>query len=359
MLFRSGLLRAILSMLSLPYRAIMAARRIWYAVAAKRVEVPVISIGNLTVGGTGKTPLVAFLARRLVQVNQRPAIVSRGYRKIAGTMGDEAAALRSELPESVIQVEAPNRYGAILDLLTGRAVSVILLDDGFQHLRVRRDIDILAIDATNPFGHGHLLPRGLLREPVSQASRADIVVITRSDLVEEPKLEQIRRRLQPHLRIGTIIVHARHQPTALCLVEAAAALSPKTLSGIPVMAFCGLGNPQAFYETLRRLGAQLVTTRDYADHHNYTSADVTALLAEARHLNVRYVVTTTKDFAKVASESMAPLWPKDDGPLLGALKIEMDFREGNDCLDHVLRLLVGGGGPRVPATRDGRPKCPQ
>lgn len=355
----AGLLRAALAALTVPYRGVMAFRRLWYRAAAKRVEVPVISVGNLTVGGTGKTPLVAFLAGRLVRMNQRPAIVSRGYRKAPGIMGDEAAALRSELPESVLQAESPNRYKAILELLSSRAVSVILLDDGFQHLRVRRDLDILTVDATSPFGHGHLLPRGLLREPVGQARRADIIVITRSELAEERVLEDIRRRLRPHLRPGSLVVHARHTPVGVCLFNSTSPLPSASLEGVGIMAFCGLGNPEAFYETLRRLGARMITTRSFPDHHGYTASDVAALLAEARHLKVRYIITTTKDYAKVASESLAPLWGGGDkSPELGALKIEMDFREGDDCLDQQLRLLVGGQG-RPPSSRGARQRCPQ
>ncbi len=356
------LLRAALWLLSWPYRGVMALRRWWYLAAGRRVEVPVVSVGNLTVGGTGKTPLVAFLARRLVQSAQRPAIVSRGYGRPTGGVGDETAALRSELPETVIQVEAPNRYGAILDLLRDRAVSVILLDDGFQHLRLRRDLDILAIDATNPFGYGHLLPRGLLREPIGQVRRAGVVVITRYDLVEPAALEQIEGRIRSHLRKGALLLHASHQPTGFCPKGATAAMAAESLAGQSVLAFCGLGNPQAFYSTLRRLGADVRATRDYPDHHPYTTSDVDDLLTEARQLGVRYVVTTTKDYAKVAADNMAKLWPEgDDQPTLGALRIEIAFRQGADCLDPALRMLVGRppGKKRSMGRGSGQSKCPK
>jgi tetraacyldisaccharide 4'-kinase len=290
-------LRGLLACGEVQYRAAMAARRAWYAVAARRVGLPVISVGNLTLGGTGKTPLVAWLARRLVELGRRPVIVSRGYKRVAGRVGDEAAALRLELPETVGQIETPDRVGALRSVVSEKKFDVAILDDGFQHLKLRRDLDLLLIDAMLPFGYGRLIPRGLLREPLSAIGRADAVILTRTDLVAAAELERIEAEVRRHLRPGAPLVRAAHVATHLVGMDGRRE-AVESLCGAAVYAYSGLANPDGFVGTLDGLGARVVGRRDFADHYHYTAADLADIMSAARAAQAR-VVTTTKDLVKV------------------------------------------------------------
>ncbi|MBN2583922.1 MAG: tetraacyldisaccharide 4'-kinase [Planctomycetes bacterium] len=334
----AAMLRGLLWAASLPYRAVVAARRAYYRLAARRVDLPVVSVGNLTVGGTGKTPLVVLVVRRLAAMGHRPVIVSRGYKRQHGRTGDEAAALRRELPPMVKQIESSDRYAALCEVVRTEPHDVAVLDDGFQHLRLYRNLDIVAVDATRPFGYGHCLPRGLLREPVSALRRAGVVVITRSDQVDAVALADVERRVQRYLRPGATLLHASHRPTGLLLADGGTA-PMETLRGRPCYAFCGLGNPEAFHRTLADLGAVEAATRDFADHHAYGPADIAAIVEAARAAEAEWIVTTTKDFAKVASDDLVGRWP--DAAKVAAVEIEIVLDEGNEALDDVLRPLVG------------------
>ena len=362
---RAALLRGLLSLASVPYRAFMAARQGYYHFAAVRVEIPVISVGNLTVGGTGKTPLVAFIARRLVALGRRPIIVSRGYGRRGAGPGDEAAALRAELPQAALHVESPDRPAAISSALQDAirsgepAPDVAILDDGFQHLRLRRDLDIVTIDATRPFGFGHLLPRGLLREPPSALRRADGVVITRSDQVAADELAWIEGHVSARLSPGAAILHAVHQPVRLRLPDGREE-PVEALRGSKVYAFCGLGNPEAFYRTLEAVGAEIVGRRSSPDHHAYGERDGAKIIAEAQQAGAARIITTSKDAVKLKVRVGEPAYAKSpagkpaspdasglaEPPTLrlAALEIELRLREGPAALDELLRQATGIGG---------------
>ena len=342
--FAAGLQRALLGLAAGLYRAATALRRFYYRFAARRVDLPVVSVGNLTVGGTGKTPLVALLARRLVAMGHRPVVVSRGYKSAPGAVGDETAALRDELPPVVVQIESPDRYAALRQIVAAEPHDVAILDDGFQHIRLRRDLDIVAVDATRPFGFGHCLPRGLLREPVSALGRAQAVVITRSDQVGPGVLSQIEARVRRHLPPVGLVLHGSHRPTGLLMLDGKGR-SVESLKGRRCFAFCGLANPGAFYRTLADLGADLAATRDFADHHAYSRQDIAEMVSAATEAGAEWIVTTTKDFAKVASDELAPAWPQDRP--VAALRVEIVLTEGNDALDGLLKNLVGVEGSRT------------
>ena len=346
----ASLARGGLWCLSVLYRGGMAVRRLYYRLAAVRVDLPVVSVGNLTVGGTGKTPLVVLVARRLAAMGHRPLVVSRGYKRAGTGPGDEAAAIRRHLPPEAAHVESPDRVAAIRSAVENKSGDVAVLDDGFQHLRLRRDLDIVTIDATRPFGStglttggcGHLLPRGLLREPVSALRRAHVVVITRSDQASAEDVARIEARVRKHLPPTGLLLHAVHVPTALVTMDGRSE-SPDVLNGADVFAFCGLANPAAFYRTLADLGARVVAARDYPDHHAYDEADVADIIEASRAAGggaALRIVTTSKDFVKVASGHLAAAWPADVQP--AALEVEMRLREGEAALDDVLRRAVAG-----------------
>ncbi|MDA1196017.1 MAG: tetraacyldisaccharide 4'-kinase [Planctomycetota bacterium] len=261
---------------------------------AARLSVPVLSVGNLTAGGTGKTPFVAWLAQHLVDAGHRPGILARGFgaRAADGTSNDEGAVLRRLLGASVPQVQDPDRVRGGRRLCAQHPeVNVILLDDGYQHRRLHRDLDIVLLDATEPFGYDHLLPRGLLRERPSALGRAGAVVVTRTERVSAGSVQSTCERIRAHF--AGPIAEARTEPTPAGLAD--------ELAGAAVYVLCGLGNPGAFLGTVRDLGARVVGSRLLADHEALPMDAWPDLLAEARAAGAECVVTTRKDAVKYAT----------------------------------------------------------
>ena len=301
-------LRAALCIAEKPYAAAMRIRRWAYRknfVRSRRAAAPVISIGNITAGGTGKTPMVAFIAGQLLALGRRPAVVMRGYKSIAGKSDEaqmlkqlikaESEKLKAEIPFAEAIYVNPDRVAGARQAVAGGA-DVIILDDAFQHLRIRRDLDIVLIDATNPLGFGHCLPRGLLREPPAALADAGAIVITRSDQVSAGQLQQLRQyiySLAPHSSIHIAV----HRPAAV-IDENGNALPPSALAGRAVYAFCGIGNPDSFLSQLRMLGANVKGQSVFGDHCEYSDATLAEIFARARAA-ADCLITTQKDFVKI------------------------------------------------------------
>jgi tetraacyldisaccharide 4'-kinase len=316
----------------------VAARNATFTHGARRirhVEVPVISVGNLTLGGTGKTPMVEWIARSLRERGLRVAILSRGYGQRAG-LNDEGRVLEDNLPD------VPHLQGADRTLLARTAIDelhsqVLVLDDGFQHRRLGRDLDIVLLDALDPFGLGRMFPRGLLREPVSSLRRAAIVVLSRADMVEPQARLNIR---DAALRCAPVVrwAEARHAPRDL--VDAEGGMSPLPAPRTKAVAFCGLGNPEGFRRTLGQLDLDLGEFRTFPDHHPYSRADVASLAQWAAGSGVQVVLTTQKDLVKlrVAHLGAVPL---------RALRIGLEIIAGapdlRDALQAAVRRVGDGG----------------
>jgi tetraacyldisaccharide 4'-kinase len=333
----AGLARAGLAALALPYAAAVTIRNAAYdrrIAATRRAAVPVVSVGNLTLGGTGKTPLVAWVAGRFVAAGRRPAIVSRGYGAARGQTSDEAAELALVLP-GVPHVADRDRVAAAAEAVA-RGADAIVLDDGFQHRRLARDLDIVAVDATDPFGCGHIFPRGLLREPLAGLRRANAVVLTRADAVDAVRRHAIMAALADICRRSgpQVCAEATHAPRRL-RTAANEHLPLDALRGRRVAAFCGIGNPAAFRLALESLGADLVDFRTYPDHHAYSAADAAALVSWAMAARADIVVTTLKDLVKVQVESLG-------GIQLAALEIAIEFLAGEAGLEALVHRAVGG-----------------
>ncbi|MCE9589680.1 MAG: tetraacyldisaccharide 4'-kinase [Planctomycetes bacterium] len=290
-----------------------------------------ISVGNITTGGTGKTPVVADLARRLIAMNARPAVLLRGYLDDDGR-SDEADVLIRELGSSVPVIAKPDRrLGARIALQHNPAVTVFLLDDGFQRRQVHRDLDLVLIDATNPFGHGHLLPRGLLREPLSGLRRARGIIVTRADLITPDALWALDRTIAE--RAGRPpIAHAAHVWTGF--LDAKDQLLPiDALRARRVIAVTGIGNPDAFETTLRQHAAAVIHHAKLDDHHNY--ADLNSILpAICRTASTDDIlVTTEKDWVKwkpriAGAKTPLPVYR----PVLG-----IRYLDGEVAVDNLLR----------------------
>lgn len=305
----------ILPPLSALYKAVTQTRLAAYnrgLLKVTRLPVPVISVGNLTTGGTGKTPLVEWVCRRLARKQKRVCILTRGYGRpnpgsrvivsdgstvltTAAEAGDEPFLLAQNLIGLAAVISDPNRIDAGKWAIDNLAVEVFVLDDGFQHLALARDLNILAIDATNPWGGGKLLPAGRLREPRSALTRADCVVVTRADQSDE------RASLQATIQS---LIGSRPVVMSRMIVKGISAINSARSDDLlslpqPAGAFCGVGNPESFFELLRRGGVNPIFTRAFKDHHQYTAADFDSLIQESRKAGAQSMITTVKDAVKL------------------------------------------------------------
>jgi len=286
--------------LTLPYGAVTRLRARAYHVGIlrpRRLPGTVISIGNLTTGGTGKTPLVLWIAERLVREGKRAGILSRGYRgetSAGGSTSDEVQLLRARLGDCVAFGIGADRFARGGEL-AAQGVKWFVLDDGFQHLQLARDVDIVLLDATNPFGGGHLLPAGRLREDLGALARADIVVITRTS--HAPALEgAMRRHSAAHIfyartRLDSIRVLNREYPGA----------ADESAHARKFFAFCGIGNPSAFLADLREWDCQVAGHRFFPDHHRFAERDMEALRQAARDAGADSLLCTEKDVFNLPS----------------------------------------------------------
>lgn len=329
----AGLLRGLLRLSEFPYtwivrrrnRAFDSGRR-----TSRRVSVPVISVGNLTLGGTGKTPMVQWLARWFGHRGIRVVLVSRGYKATSGSQNDEARELAQSLPD-VPHLQNPDRIAAARQAINDFRCQLILLDDGFQHRRLARNLDIVLLDALQPFGFGHVFPRGMLREPPVSLARAQVAVLTRADLVDERERARIRgivERYAPQITWA----ECRHAPRAL--VSSDGKQEPlSSLAARRVAAFCGLGNPAGFRRTLEQSGCHLVAWREFPDHHSYTPPEIEELALWANAQQAATLLCTHKDLVKlhVAALGNMPLW---------AIQIELEFLSGLPLLEARLEPLV-------------------
>ena len=327
------LVRPFLRVMSLFYSVAVRGRNFCYEKGWLKQHQPgttVICIGNITAGGTGKTPLVIWVYNFLVSKGLRCAILTRGYKTPKGKFSDEPAILAKSCPEAKVIIE-PDRVAGVAKAIEQSDAEVVIMDDGFQHRRLTRNLDIVAIDAICPFGYGRLLPSGLLREPVSSLSRANAVVITRSDQVSREELEELDGQLKG-INSSVTVAKALHAPLCAKVLKtknesdgqtSGPEISIEELKNKSVYAFCGIGNPDAFMTTLKQLGLNVVASKIYDDHHRYVPADIDDIYEEARYLNVDIVLTTEKDWTKTALMASS----KKNMPL-AYLMVRLQFIEG-------------------------------
>lgn len=332
--------RTALKAASIAYGGAMALRntafdRRWKRI--HRVEVPVISVGNITTGGTGKTPIVAWLVQTLRQMGRQPGILSRGYRSLDGQANDEKLVLDALCP-GVPHIQNPDRVAGARRAITEFGCDVLVLDDGFQHRRLHRDLDIVLIDALNPWGYGHLLPRGLLREPRISLRRAGLIGITRANQCSSECLTGIVKEIQtltsaPIAKISFI-------PERL-VRPSGEAVSIESLTPKAVGACCAIGNPAAFFETLRQFGipVEAAHRQTFPDHHHYTRQDLALLEHWVETHRLEAVVVTRKDLVKFHCHTIGPAQ-------LLALEISPLWQTGRDHLDALLGNIC-----RIPDVR--------
>ncbi|MBI3987928.1 MAG: tetraacyldisaccharide 4'-kinase [Lentisphaerae bacterium] len=355
--------RRFLKLLSTLFSALIATRLFLYRVGIFRhhtLGCQVISIGNLTVGGTGKTPVVEVFARALQRKGRKVAILSRGYKKVehgfwkklmdkatgrerrrpprvvsdgqellldSAMSGDEPFMLASNLPEVAVVVDRDRvksgRYA--IDKLQ---CDTLVLDDGFQYLALKPRVQIVLVDCTHPFSNGHVLPRGLLREPIRNIQRADFIFITKSTGPEAEKLAVTLRQLNPRAEI----TECAHRAKFLKNVYTGERKELEALKGCVVAAMSGIAIPEGFENELRQRGAEVILCRRFTDHHRYTQQEVIDIINQARRRKIRMIVTTEKDAVRF------PWVERVDVPIY-FLRVEIELLSGvedfNACIARI------------------------
>jgi tetraacyldisaccharide 4'-kinase len=303
---------------AIPYGVVARLRALlydWGWFAQRKLPVPVLSVGNLTLGGTGKTPVVIVLVDWLLAQGKRVAILSRGYRRTSTDpyllvsdgerllvspkeAGDEPFLMAQRCPKAIVAVGA-DRYELGDWVLNRFPVDCLVLDDGFQHLGLYRDVNLLLVDATDPEGLAALVPSGRLREPLQAAARATAIVVTRADVPAQ--VTEVCRRLQATLGTTPDPIQVVFRPESLVSVVTGTSQALSWSKGKTALLCSGVGHAGSFRSLVERMGIRILDEVAYADHHDYTSHDVERLRARAAELQAELIVTTEKDACKLAS----------------------------------------------------------
>ncbi|MCF7954771.1 MAG: tetraacyldisaccharide 4'-kinase [Phycisphaerae bacterium] len=333
-LFKS-LLRLLLRIVSVPYRIAVFARNFGYNSGISRrhkAGVPVISIGNITTGGTGKTPLVIWICKMLEAKTIPCAVLTRGYKAQNAEISDEPAILARACPQAKVVVN-PDRVAGAAKAINEYGVKALVMDDGFQHRRLHRDLDIVAIDATCPFGFGRMLPAGLLREPQKAIKRAQAVVITRYDQSSAKRTDKLVdeiKKIAPDITIAK----AAHKHTSAKVMKGKE-ISMQELKELDIFAFCGVGNPNAFLGNLKCCGFNVKGSKVFNDHHDFTTEDIAAIYDEAKKVDANLILSTEKDWVKTA------LLIRDRFDIdFAFLTLELDFIEGADKIEALVDAAI-------------------
>jgi tetraacyldisaccharide 4'-kinase len=309
--------------LSAPYRLITGLRNAYYDhwTFPAWLDVPVISVGNLTVGGTGKTPMTLWLCRRLLNRDLKPAVLSRGYRADEEGRADELMLIGRHCPQAVA-IGHRDRAAAGQLAIEEYGIQAVILDDGFQHRRLGRDLDLVLIDAIEPWGHGHVLPRGLLREHPRNLRRADAAVITRCDQVQPDALAAVEDAISK-LNPDIPILRCTHEATGFVDLRGQETALPESAR---LGLFAGIGRPEGFARTVADFHCPPTDTFWWPDHHVYTQEDVNELVAWVHDAGLDALVTTEKDAVKLTRLEVD--WPVH----VVALRIEIEFWGNGDMI---------------------------
>ncbi|MDP6924089.1 MAG: tetraacyldisaccharide 4'-kinase [Candidatus Scalindua sp.] len=342
--FIAAIVKSTLSAFTLPYLVVLNTRNSLYRnaiVKSTRLPVKVISIGNITTGGTGKTPLVEFSVKYLCEIGRKVAVLSRGYggdnssQEGDEMVNDECLALVENLKDVPVLAgsdRVKNGEKAINDF----GVDCVVLDDGFQHLRLKRDLDIVIIDALNPFGGENLIPRGSLREPLQHLERADLFIISHCDQGNEQTTRSIYTKLN-RINHNAPVCESIHNPVHFDNIADGSVVELEWITGKKVYALSAIGNPQSFANTLKGLGADPIKHKVFQDHHVYTKEEIDSVITEAQSLGADAIVVTQKDIVKIRKMNIK------DGNIL-SLKIEIKITRGVDlykaAIDRVFKSNV-------------------
>lgn len=341
----NGCFLSLLSMASKVYGGAAKLKRIFYEksiLKSKKLSCPVVSIGNITAGGTGKTPMAIYVANIVRDLGYKVAIISRGYKgkaeknggivsdgkallMTAEIAGDEPYMMAARLRDVPIIV-GKNRFKAGRLAIRKFEPDILVLDDGFQHLKLQRDLDLVLLDYRKPFGNGHLLPRGVMREPASALSCAAAIILTRSDTMNDKEMKSLLKMPGFYER-KTPVYRAYHKPIVYKIINQekniteAIRQNGDCIKGRTVFAFSGLADNRNFRRTLKNLKCNMAGYLEFPDHYSYSDSDLKDILAAARKHMPECLITTEKDYVRIAHKIV---WPID----LYVVGIEIEFRDG-------------------------------
>jgi tetraacyldisaccharide 4'-kinase len=355
----NGCFLSLLSMTSKVYGGAVKLRRTFYETSvlkSKKLTCPVISIGNITVGGTGKTPMTMYVANVVKELGYRVAIVSRGYKGKAETIGgivsdgktllmppeiagDEPYMMAARLRDVPIVV-GKNRFKAGRLAIRKFEPDILVLDDGFQHLKLQRDLDLLLLDSRKPFGNGHLLPRGVMREPASALIWANAIILTRSDTLDDKDLTSLLKSLRFYARkkpvyraFHKLSVHkisSREKNIFETTIKEASRQGFECPKGRAFFAFSGLADNHNFRSSLKSLKCRVADYLEYPDHHSYSDSDLKDILTGAKKSMSDCLITTEKDYVRIAHKTA---WPID----LYVVGIEIGFGADTERFNNLIR----------------------
>lgn len=361
--FRASLFRFFLWMLSGLYRLGVRWRLWWFETRLGSVHALgclVVSVGNLTVGGTGKTPVVELFARELTRRGRKVAVLSRGYKSQPAPFpqdlldrfrpmekrhpprlvsdgrsllldsemaGDEPFMLASNLHDVLVLVDR-DRVKSGLHAIRKFGCDTLLLDDGLQFLRLKERLDIVLIDSETPFANRHLLPRGLLREPPEQLRRAHIIFITKCDGRDLTELRQELRGYNRHAEI----IECAHRPRYLEEVFTHEKIPLSDLQGMRIGTISGIARPESFEEGLKKLGVEMIYSRRYADHHRFSESEIAKMFERTKARGARAVITTEKDSVRFPRIGKRPL------PIY-FLRVEIEIIRGHEAFNHCVEEM--------------------
>ncbi|MGB2705612.1 MAG: tetraacyldisaccharide 4'-kinase [Candidatus Omnitrophota bacterium] len=283
-------------------------------------RITTISVGNITLGGTGKTPFVIMLAEYLARKNKKAAVLIRGYGE------DEWKMLEDRLRKRGVRVFVGKDRIKSARKAEACSVEALILDDGFQHCRLKRDLDIVLLDSTNPFGNRRLFPRGILREPMGSLERADIMVLTKADRGKEniAAIEEGLRKIAP----GKPILKAIHRPTALFDIHKAGVEGPAFIQGKTVCVLSAICDPSYLRYTVEKVGSRVGFEVIFPDHYPYRERDLNRIFGDCKKRNIDTIITTEKDAVKLKK-----LTAPENGLRILALSVELEITQGKEEID--------------------------
>jgi len=348
------LIKIFLKAASIGYYIIVKSRRFLYKsgiLKSKKLNNKVISIGNITVGGTGKTPFTAFLVEKLKHDNditvisrgygaekkiKKPVQISSGRELLCGPelSGDELYMLAEKIKD-VNFIRARDRYsGGVMAEEKGFS-GLIVLDDGFQHYQLARDLDILLIDGRDPFSNRKLLPAGLLREPLSEIKRADIIIITRTENLGEDEVDRIEKKLNSCTDEKKPVFRAETKNDSILILDSLQKLSLKFLQKRKIFAFCGIGRPDAFKRSLKDLNADIAEFTAFPDHYSYSEEDLLNLAEKFQNSAAEIMITTEKDSVKIKKYRKIT-----DGFPIYKLAVKISLKREDEFMESVQQILA-------------------